>query len=135
MQTPGSAPARGPDAPRAAADAPAATQDPQGDAPIVPDAEFDAALPPISADINAPLEPMPVQPATTAPTAAERAAAVPITEGALPAVATTDPALSQPLEPLGSFSTVPLRPSPTRPVRTRPTSATPARSAGSTRSA
>ena len=32
----------------------------------MPDAEFDKALPPLSRDINAPLEPMPVLPATPA---------------------------------------------------------------------
>ena len=40
IQTPGTAPAQGPDAPR---ETPPAA-DPQGDAPIVPDAEFDKAL-------------------------------------------------------------------------------------------
>ncbi|MGJ3625824.1 hypothetical protein AB5I41_00415 [Sphingomonas sp. MMS24-JH45] len=56
-------------------------------------------------------------------------AAVPITEGALPAVATTDPALAQPLEPLGSFSTVPLQTVADTAGQDAPTSATPARSA------
>ena len=117
MQKPGTAPARGPDAPREAATQAttsatqaAPVQDPQGDAPIVPDAEFDAALPPISNDINAPLEPMPATPATpAATTAADQAAQAPITEGALPPVTTTDSVLAQPLEPLGSFNTTPLQ--------------------------
>ncbi|VXD04213.1 conserved exported hypothetical protein [Sphingomonas sp. 8AM] len=107
MQTPGTAPARGPDAPRETR--PAA--DPQNDAPIVPDAEFDKALPPLSGDINAPLEPMPADattPATTTP-AADAAAQQPITPGALPPTPAVDPALAQPLEPLSTFNTEPLR--------------------------
>jgi translocation and assembly module TamA len=113
MQKPGTAPARGPDAPREAttqAATQAPVQDPQGDAPIVPDAEFDAALPPIANDINAPLEPMPATPATpAATTAADQAAQAPITEGALPPVTAPDPVLAQPLEPLSSFNTTPLQ--------------------------
>ena len=65
MNQPGTAPARGPDVPEDLKDAPAGA-DPQGDAPIVPEAEFDAAIPPISGDINAPLEPMPAEPAAPA---------------------------------------------------------------------
>ncbi|MEH3047161.1 autotransporter assembly complex protein TamA [Sphingomonas adhaesiva] len=104
MQKPGTAPARGPDAP-SAADAPAQVAP---EAPIVPDAEFDAALPAISNDINAPLEPMP---AASQPTAGQPATATqpPIVPGQLPAVAPVDPVLAQPLEPLGSFDTVPLQ--------------------------
>ena len=118
MQKPGTAPAQGPDAPKEAtqpAPADATPQDPNPDAPIVPDTEFDAALPPLSADINAPLEPMPADaPATTPPSAvppspqAQAAAEAPITEGALPPPI-NDPALAQPLEPLNSFNTVPLQ--------------------------
>ncbi len=117
MQKPGTAPARGPDARREATTQAttqttqtAPVQDPQGDAPIIPDAEFDAALPPISNDINAPLEPMPATPATPATTtAADQAAQAPITEGALPPVTVPDPVLAQPLEPLSSFNTTPLQ--------------------------
>lgn len=111
MQTPGTAPARGPDAPRPAVEAARTSpvQDPQGDAPIVPDAEFDAALPPITNDVNAPLEPMPTPPATPATTAAEQAAKAPIAEGTLPPDGVTDPVLAQPLEPLSGFNTVPLQ--------------------------
>jgi translocation and assembly module TamA len=112
MQKPGTAPARGPDNPRSAVEAAQSSpvQDPQGDAPIVPDAEFDAALPPIANDVNAPLEPMPTQPATSpATTAAEQAAKAPITEGALPPAGATDAQLAQPLEPLSGFNTVPLQ--------------------------
>ena len=53
--------------------------------PIVPDAEFDKALPPLSDDLNAPLEPMP--PAEAAP---------------------PDPQLEQPLPPIANFESTPL---------------------------
>ncbi|PZQ60555.1 MAG: hypothetical protein DI544_08380 [Sphingomonas taxi] len=109
MQTPGTAPAQGPDAPRPDA----AAGDPQGNAPIVPDAEFNSALPPLSGDINAPLEPM-REPAETAPAdssqaQAQTAAEQPITPGTLPPAPAQDPVLAQPLEPLGSYNTVPLQ--------------------------
>ena len=109
MQTPGTAPAQGPDAPRPDA----AAGDPQGNAPIVPDAEFDSALPPLSGDINAPLEPM-REPAAPAPAdnsqaQAQTAAEQPITPGTLPPAPAQDPVLAQPLEPLGSYNTVPLQ--------------------------
>ena len=58
--------------------------------PIVPDAEFDKALPPLSSNIDAPLEPM---------------------VAASPAAGPVDAApadLSQPLPPLGSFDATPL---------------------------
>jgi len=60
---------------------------PQANAPIVPDAEFDKALPPLSDDLNAPLEPMPAPEAEPAP---------------------TDPQIDQPLPPISSFETAPL---------------------------
>ncbi|SEK54658.1 autotransporter secretion outer membrane protein TamA [Sphingomonas palmae] len=120
MNQPGSAPARGPDAPKSATQPPA---DPQGDAAIIPDAEFNSALPPLSNDINAPLEPMPLdttpvtssasKPAakatpTVAPVA-QSAAQTPIVPGALPAPAPIDPQLAQPIEPLSTFNTEPLQ--------------------------
>lgn len=112
MQKPGTAPATGPDAPTTQ-DAPVVQSDPQGDAPIVPEAEFDAALPPIVDDVNAPLEPIRAQPTpatpTTPPSAADLAAQAPIAEGTLPPPGATDPVLAQPLEALGSFDTVPLQ--------------------------
>jgi translocation and assembly module TamA len=109
MQKPGTAPATGPDAPK---DQAGAAADPQGNAPIVPDAEFDSALPPLSGDINAPLEPMKVTPATPAApnnAASQAAAQEPITQGALPPAPAQDPVLAQPLEPLATFDTVPLQ--------------------------
>ncbi|MDP1025897.1 BamA/TamA family outer membrane protein [Sphingomonas sp. KR1UV-12] len=87
----------------------APASDPQGNAPIVPEAEFDAALPPLSGDINAPLEAMtPAAPAATTP--AQPARATPIGPGdTLGAVGPEDPALTQPLTPLGSFDSTPLQ--------------------------
>ena len=62
--------------------------------PIVPDEQFDKALPPLSNDINAPLEPiLPISP--TAPVAAAPADTAP-----------TD--LAQPLQPLATFDSAPL---------------------------
>ena len=96
LQKPGTAPAQGPDAPDPQ-NVPAAGE-------IVPDSTFDAALPPLSDDINAPLEPMPPSeagqpaiPATTAPA------------GTIPPPAPLDPALTAPLAPLASTETVPLQ--------------------------
>jgi translocation and assembly module TamA len=97
----GTAPARGPDLPEEQVDAAAGT-DPQGDAPIVPEAEFDAAIPPISGDINAPLEPMPTMPAAPAPAASSTDATT------LAPAGPEDPQLAQPLQPLATFNTVPL---------------------------
>ena len=67
IDKPGTAPAKGPSAPKPE-DRPAASQasDPRTDAPIVPQAEFDSALPPLSGDLNAPLERMPIADASSA---------------------------------------------------------------------
>uniref|UniRef100_UPI00166F2C33 autotransporter assembly complex protein TamA n=1 Tax=Sphingomonas metalli TaxID=1779358 RepID=UPI00166F2C33 len=111
MSQPGTAPARGPDAPkqdpspRQPGDAP--SSDPAGNAPIVPDAEFNAALPPLSGDINAPLEPIPPASGTVSPPPATTAAPI-ATGDALGTVAPEDPALAAPLTPIGSFDTTPL---------------------------
>ena len=111
LSKPGTAPAKGPDAPRPdsgkAADANAASAS-SSDAPIVPEAEFDAALPPLSGDINAPLEPMRAgtpsagTPATVAPTGAPAGQAV------LAPTGPEDPQLAQPLVPLANFDATPL---------------------------
>ncbi len=108
MQKPGTAPARGPDAPDSAVASPTPSETPPA-TPIVPDAEFNAALPPISGDINAPLEPMPRDTPANAPATATEAAQAPIAPGTLPPPTAADPVLAQPLEPLGSFNTVPLQ--------------------------
>ncbi|HVF93767.1 MAG TPA: BamA/TamA family outer membrane protein [Sphingomonas sp.] len=98
LNKPGTAPAQGPDAPSSETrpseqgTSEAQSPDPQSNAPIVPESEFNAALPPLSGDINAPLEPLgTVQNGET-----------------LPATVVEDPQLAQPLAPIGSFDTVPL---------------------------
>lgn len=98
-------------------DGQAAAAQPQGD--IVPEAEFDSSLPPLSGDINAPLEAMP--PATpSVPTSAQPnvPAATPAT-GAPQTGATTGEAipdaplaeeaeLAQPLPPIATFDANPV---------------------------
>lgn len=120
---PGTAPAKGPDAPKPSAtpspSATSATGKPMPDTPIVPDAEFNAALPPLSGDINAPLEPMPVatpaaQPSAKpnapvpAPAATSSGQLPPLTGDTLAPTGAADPQLTQPLTPLASFDTTPL---------------------------
>jgi translocation and assembly module TamA len=80
---------------------------PQDEA-IVPDAEFEAALPKLSDDINAPLEPMRDfgKPQVTQP-AAPGAVASQIE--AFPPPAAEDPALTQPLIPLAQFKVEPVK--------------------------
>ncbi|WP_419808723.1 autotransporter assembly complex protein TamA [Sphingomonas sp.] len=103
MSKPGTAPARGPSTPEPT---PTPADAIQGEGPIVPDAEFNAALPPLSGDINAPLEPMPSASATPLPTATPQA---PVAVGdALPPVTPEDPQLAAPLAPLAGFDTAPL---------------------------
>ena len=60
--------------------------DPQGDADIVPEAEFEKALPPLSPDLNAPLEPIP---------------------DLLTTPAAPEPALAEALPPLATFDATP----------------------------
>jgi translocation and assembly module TamA len=122
-QQQGKAPARGPDAPKpdaAKTNRDGAQDGPQeggiatdGNAPIVSDAEFDAALPPISGDINAPLEPIPAQRGTavTATPLPSPLPAAPLVnaDGSLPAAAPENPELAQPLPSLASFDTTPLQ--------------------------
>ena len=82
------------DAQTAAPAGPAAAADPS--APIVPDAQFEQALPALNPDINAPLEPLEdfeVKPAPpTTPTGE-----------LIPDATVRDPALAEPLPPLGTF--------------------------------
>lgn len=122
LAKPGTAPAQGPGLPRDQREGAGDPQaDPRGNAPIVPDAQFNAALPPLSGDINAPLEPMSAmeanQPkATTIPTPST-ASPLPAGQNARPLatgdtigpIAPEDPQLAQPLTPLGSFDTTPLQ--------------------------
>ena len=105
LNRPGTAPAQGPDAPRPAVDR---ASPGQPEEPIVPEAEFDAALPPLSDDLNAPLEPMrDTAPAPLAP--AGTAQPGPSVGDAIAPVGPEDPQLAQPLEPLGGFNSTPLQ--------------------------
>jgi translocation and assembly module TamA len=110
IAAPGTAPARGPDAPK-----PEATTTPgdpaQASGPIVPDAEFGAAMPPLSGDINAPLEPVPTLPPTSSSAGSAPApTTAPVATGdALGPVGPEDTALTQPLTPLAAFDTTPLQ--------------------------
>ncbi|WP_375427209.1 BamA/TamA family outer membrane protein [uncultured Sphingomonas sp.] len=105
LNQPGTAPAQGPDTPRAEVERAAPQAD---DAPIVPEAEFDAALPPLSDDLNAPLESM--RDAAPAPLPqADTTATGPAVGEAIAPVGPEDPQLARPLEPLGSFNSTPLQ--------------------------
>ena len=104
MGQPQPAPATAPEAPKPT-DSPPET-DPEGDTPIVPEAEFDSAMPALSGDINAPLEAMPAEPATPP------SSGVPVTTAdggdTIAPAGPEDPQLAQPLVPLSAFDTVPL---------------------------
>ncbi len=77
---------------------------PQADQPIIPEQEFEEALPPLSGDLDAPLEPMPTLDQTApAPTGETPPAAEP-SIGAAPV---QDPELAQPLPPLSTFDATP----------------------------
>ena len=78
--------------------------------PVIPEAEFEAALPELSGDIEAPLEPM--QNFATAP--ADGAAGEQLAEpleptppGVLPPAAVDDPELTEPLAPVATFDAEP----------------------------
>jgi translocation and assembly module TamA len=105
----------------APAPTPTPTSDPLGDAPIVPDKDFNAQLPPIANDINAPLEPIPQSApftpqtadkappaATTPPTTPQVGAAPQVAPGTLPPAPEPPVELAQPLPTLDSFNTVPV---------------------------
>ena len=78
------------------------TPDPQSDKPIVADSDFEDALPPLSDDLNAPLEPMvPALPAPQAPPVQPDAPEIAAPE-ALPAE------IAQPLPGLAQFDAEPL---------------------------
>ena len=111
LAQPGSAPAKGPDAPRAADRQSSTPASPATDAPIVPDAEFNSALPPLSGDINAALEPMIADTPQTAPAtqpATSSAPAVTASGDVLPPIGPNDPQLVEPLPALASYDTAPL---------------------------
>ena len=89
----------------------AQSDDRAAEQPIVPEAEFDKALPPLSSDINAPLEQITLEPVGTPPPVAATPPATNGTATVQPTPATVVPApvdLDQPLPPLASFDSVPL---------------------------
>ncbi|WP_254602859.1 autotransporter assembly complex family protein [Sphingomonas bacterium] len=115
LQKAGTAPVRGPKAPKPdAGPTPADAAPSTVDAPIVTEQQFDSAMPPLSGNINAPLEPMaPLPPATTDSKATGTpplsvSPVGPTTAGALPPTVAEDPQLTQPLTPLAGFDTTPL---------------------------
>ncbi len=111
LAQPGSAPAKGPDAPRTADRQSSTPASPATDAPIVPDAEFNSALPPLSGDINAALEPMIADTPQTAPAtqpATPSTPAVTASGDVLPPIGPNDPQLVEPLPALASYDTAPL---------------------------
>ncbi|THD37041.1 MAG: hypothetical protein E7773_05490 [Sphingomonas sp.] len=96
---------------------PTPTSDPEGDKPIVGDKDFNAALPKLSNDINAPLEPIPQdapftpQTADKAPpsaTAPPVAPAPDVAPGTLPPPPEPPAELATPLPPLNSYNTTPV---------------------------
>jgi len=111
----GAARAQNPAAPPAAAAStvpPPAAPAGDPDAPIVPDSAFQKELPPLDPDLTKPLEPLATfdvddKAATPpgSPPAAAPAATPPLTAAGTipPAAAPADPALAEPLTPIGSF--------------------------------
>ena len=100
------APAQGPDTRDVD---PQATTPPTSSDVIVPESELDSALPPLSNDLNAPLEPMPADTAPPAPLPQPQPGApAPQVGDVIPPVGPQDPQLAQPLEPLSNFNTTPL---------------------------
>ncbi|MBW8842769.1 MAG: BamA/TamA family outer membrane protein [Sphingomonadales bacterium] len=97
---------------------PTPTSDPLGDKPIVPDDQFDKSLPPLSSDINAPLEPIPQEAPFTPQTAdkappsvtppAVTAPAPDVPPGTLPPAPEPAPELAAPLPSLDSYNTTPV---------------------------
>ena len=95
--------------------------DPKGDQPIIPDQQFEDALPPITDDLNAPLEPLTSSPegqnTANLPTAATPTAAgnqqtpspAASSGETLGPPAAPDAALDEPLSPLSTFNAVPLQ--------------------------
>jgi translocation and assembly module TamA len=81
---------------------------PVDESPIVPDAQFEAAMPKIDGDINAPLEPLPAP--TAAPPRGEGQAAQQVQQQSgesFAAAPAEDPEFARPLPPLGEFKVEP----------------------------
>lgn len=95
---------------------PTPTSDPLGDKPIVPDDQFDKSLPPLSNDINAPLEPIPQDAPFTPATADKAPASVKppatpapdVPPGTLPPEPAPAPELAEPLPSLDTYDTTPV---------------------------
>lgn len=91
-----------------------APQDPATEAPIVSDEQFDAALPTLSDDPNAPLEPLQSfepgkqQPSVPAP-ATPGTVTQQIEQDGFASVAAENPEFAQPLTPLGEFKVEPVK--------------------------
>lgn len=86
--------------------------DPQQDQPVISDEQFQAELPPISDDIDAPLAPLPglsETPATVAPNAQTPASAEAEGAATLGPPPQVNAELERPLPPLQSFDSVPLQ--------------------------
>lgn len=96
--------------PRPADPSPPENADNPTQEPIVPDADFQAALPALSDDLDAPLEPMAdfASPQTAAPAASPPAEASASTDPALaPVPLPAEPQLAEPLPPLSGFDVNP----------------------------
>jgi translocation and assembly module TamA len=90
-----------------------APANPQADAAIIPEQEFEEALPSLSGDIDAPLEPMPTleqnMPEPTEQNVPEPTIAPPgAAEPPIGVAPVQDPDLAQPLPPLSTFDATPL---------------------------
>lgn len=86
-------------------------RDPNPNGPIIPDSEFEAQLPPLDPELNAPLEPIEtfdLPPAAQDPNAET-----------IPDASVTDPALTEPLPPIATFDVT--TPPATPEDETRPT--------------
>ena len=114
QQTPQAAPAPSPSptpqTPPPIAD-PDPVSDPDGDAPIIPDVEFEESIPEISGDINAPLEEIDAAPVQTVQPITPPDPDAPVVEAeilapAIPAGDTQE--LAAPLPPIDSFDATPV---------------------------
>jgi translocation and assembly module TamA len=76
---------------------------PSAEGPIVPDSQFEEALPPLDPALDAPLEPIDTFDVDDAPPAARPPTATPPEGEIIPDAAVSDPALHAPLEPIATF--------------------------------
>jgi translocation and assembly module TamA len=86
-----------------------AVQDMAQEEPIVPDSQFQEALPPLDPEMNAPLEPIesfelpPIETEAVTPLPPVSESAVPGETPPVPVVPGSDPALTEPLAPIATF--------------------------------